>query len=701
MPGVNRWNAALRAIRGGLVALAMLGIGACSTGSGYGDDAPDTNWAFHGNDRAETRFSPLTQINADNVGDLGLAWTLDLPDENSLQATPLAVDGVLYFSGGLSKVYAVDAVSGKMLWSYDPKVGEVAPSKMRVIFSVNRGVAYWQGMVYVATKDGRMVALDARTGKPVWIKPFLRPQDGAASTGAPRVLDGKVMIGNSGAEMGARGYVTAMDARTGDIAWRFFTVPGNPAVDKDETTQLAAKTWSGEWWKYGGGGTVWSGITYDDELGQVYIGTGNGAPYNQDFRCKDGEDNLFLSSVVALDANTGKYKWHYQYNPCEVWDWKATSDMVLATLKLEGKPRKVLMQAPSNGFFYVIDRTTGKLISAEKMGKANWAERIDLKTGRPVELPGIRYTAAEGRVMYPGAYGAHNWQPSSYDSKTGLIYMPYMQLGMKYTKTDAADMTDRKGQLTTRLGVAIEGHLDPKDPMDARGSLLAIDPVTQKMKWRYDHDTMWNAGLVSTAGDLVFQGTSTGQFMAFDARSGRKLWTFDAKLGIVAPPITFAKGGKQYVTILVGPGGTTGEGTLPEFARAGFKYGVHPRRVLTFVLGGRARLPATPKPGLDSDMPELPPAKLTEAQVMAGAAIYHRDCYFCHGIGAASTGGAPDLRHSLIALNQEALGILLRTGPLAERGMPRFDDVKDEEVTSLYQYIRSEADKIAKKPKGG
>lgn len=674
-----------------LVSAALLLLVSCSHGGGYQATPADADWAWHGNDRGEQRYSELSQINADNVGQLGLVWALDLPGENALEATPIEAGGILYFSGGLSKVYAADAVSGKLLWSYDPEVGKTAPAQIRTIFSVNRGVAYWDGKVYVATKDGRMVALDAKTGKPVWIKPFLRPGDGSVSTGAPRILDGKVIIGNSGAEMAVRGYVTALDAKTGDLLWRFFTVPGNPAVDKDETTQRAAKTWTGEWWKYGGGGTPWSGITYDPELKQVYIGTGNGAPYNPDFRCKNGEDNLYLSSVVALDADTGKYKWHVQYNPCEVWDWKATADIVLATLTIDGKPRKVLMQAPSNGFFYVIDRETGKLISAEAYGKQNWAERVDLKTGRPVEKPGIRYKDKPA-VIYPGAYGAHNWQPTSFNPKTGLVYIPYMQGGLTYARGDGKDVTDRPGQHTTRLGTVMSGPGRITDPMDYRGSLIALDPVTQKIRWRVDHETMWNSGLVSTAGDLVFQGANTGKLRAFDARNGKTLWSFDAGLGIVAPPITYAIGGKQYVSVLVGPGGSTGEGTLPEFVEQGWKYGLQPRRLLTFSIGGKAKLPATPAREVNVEIPVVPGFVPDKAAIARGGSLYERNCYFCHGMGANASGGAPDLRGSDVAADPASFAQVLHEGVLAANGMPRFADFSAGDLRDLYQYIRSEAE---------
>lgn len=690
--GSPKWSAArlLLSAVGLCVGAALVGCSESGEESGRNYQAvPDTDWIVHGSNSEETRFSRLAQISTSNVGSLGLAWSLDLPEENALEATPLAIRGVLYFSGGFGKVYAVRARDGKLLWSYDPKVGEYAPSRIRVNFSVNRGVAYFEGRILNATKDGRMIALDARNGRPIWSTQFLRPNDGAISTGAPRIMGDKVIIGNSGAEMSVRGYVTALDARTGKILWRFFTVPGNPAIDRDETTRIAAKTWAGQWWKYGGGGTPWSGITYDEKKQLVYVGTGNGGPWNQEYRCPNNEDNLFLSSVVALDANTGAYKWHYQYNPCEIWDWKATSDIVLARLKIEGRTRDVLMQAPSNGFFYVIDRDNGKLISAEKLGKVNWADRIDLETGRPVENPEARY-GYKPAIVYPSAYGAHGWQPTSYNPLTGLIYIPYMQYGMRISRNDGSDLHDSSNVQTTRIGANVEGYLDPKDPMDGRGSLIAWDPVKRSARWRVDYPTGWNTGTTTTAGNLVFQGTNAGTFYAYDARDGRRLWAFDARLGIIAPPITYAVGGKQYVSILVGPGGTTGENTLPEFAQ-GWKYRAQPRRILTFVLNGKARLPDTPPPDKSVLSLERPAMALDPGRVGRGMSLYHRACYSCHGAGAASSGGAPDLRESGIASDDSAFAQLLRSGALVEFGMPKFDDLSDPQINDLYQYIASEA----------
>ena len=670
--------------------------------------AAEGDWPGHGGDAKEQRFSPLTEINASTVGRLGLAWSLDLPGEASLSATPLAVDGVVYFSGTMGAVYAVDGQSGRQLWKYDPHTSRVKPREARMIFAVHRGVAYREGMVYVALKDGRMVALEAKTGKPVWTSPFLIEGQPATSSGAPRVFKDKIIIGNSGADQGTRGYVTTLDAKTGRMLWRFFTVPGNPSIEdgaaSDSIMPVIRKTWSGEWWKYGGGGTVWNGITYDEELNQVYIGVGNGGPWAGKYRSDGTKDNLFLASVVAVNADTGEYRWHYQYNPFEVWDWKATSDMILADLKIDGTQRKVLMQAPSNGFFYVIDRETGKVLSAEKIGKVNWAERIDLKTGRPVELPGIRYEQKPA-VIYPGFWGAHNWQASAYSPVTGLIYIPYIQFGSVYKSSDLAEaaMVADPALVRWRIGIDVQGHVDPNDPMDGRGSLLAWDPVTQKLRWRVDYPFLWNGGAMVTAGNLVFQGISTGKLAAYQADSGQERWSFDAKLGIIAPPISYTAGGRQHIAVLVG-WGADGAAAVAGMSQ-GWKYGLQPRRILAFALDSRKALPPTPPPDFSVKALDDPSLELDAERVARGELVYslwgRGGCGSCHGDRMDAMGLAPDLRESPIAIDRKALAELLRGDSMVERNMPKFDDLSDEDVEDLYHYIRAMARAVKAGSKAG
>lgn len=672
-----------------LVLFASLALAGCKSGS---SGPLNDDWAMHGHDAAEQRFSPMTQIDEDSIDRLGLAWSLDLPDEVSLEATPLAVNGKLFFTGGYGNVYGVDAVTGKMDWVYNHNAMEAAPENAARMFGVNRGAAYWDGKVYAASRDGVMVALDARTGKPLWTTKFAYPGSKATSTGAPRVMDGKVIIGSSGGDYGARGFVTAMDGRTGKVLWRFFVTPASAADGEGKDTpadKIAAATWSGDWWTLGGGGggSPYSGITYDPQLKQVYIGTGNGSPWNCHMRSKDGDDNLFLASVVALDADTGEYKWHYQYNPRECWDWKATSEMILTDMKVGDQTRKVLMQAPSNGFFYVIDRQTGKLLSADAYAKQNWAERIDLKTGKPVERPGIRFE--NGPItLYPGPLGAHNWQPSSYSPQTGLVYMPYIQAGITYAADPQAleMLKTAAGKIRYHQGAGMMTAIDPKDPMDDRGSLIAWDPVKKNIRWRVDYPTQSTTGTVVTAGGVVFHATLQGHLYAYDAATGKRLWSFDTKVGIVAPPITFGFKGKQYVSILTGPGGTPGEGGYPSLQQ-GWKYGLHPRRLLTFALDGKAVLPDTPAPDFKVASLDKPDLQLDPVKVEYGARLYHTSCSACHGGEVIGGGAAPDLRESSAAFDPVTLQQVVTGGALISRGMPKLD-FTSAELNDIYQYIR-------------
>ena len=666
-------------------AAAALLLAGCSRTSSVQLEAgvgAETNWTAPGGGVDEAGYSRLTQITPDNVGRLGLAWSLDLPDEVTLQATPLAVDGVLYFSGGTAKVYAVDGATGKLLWTFDPQTWKRRKDKYG--FGANRGVAYEDGRVFVAEVDGRVDALGAKTGKLLWASDAI--PDGYPfnnSSGAPRAFKGKVIIGSGGADSGGRGMVTALDARTGKFLWRFFTAPGSPEQNKgDPAMEAAAKTWRGEYWKTGTGGTVWNAMTFDPELNRVYVGAGNAGPYDPERRSPGGGDNLYTASIVALDADTGKYVWHYQENPRDGWDYKSTPNIVMATLKLDGKPRKVLLHAPTNGFFYVLDRETGKFISAGATTLINWAKGIDPKTGRPIENPNIRYETGATDI-WPGTAGGHNWQAMSYSPKTGLVYIPVQQQGTRFTR-NAAEHTDDAYNI---MGLVILPIHD-RYPGDGKGKLVAWDPAAQKEAWSVQHDHLWNGGVLSTAGGLVFQGTADGGFNAHRATNGDRLWNFNAGLGVMAAPMSYSVNGKQYVSVLVGWGGIVA--SMSPVMDVGWKYGAQPRRLLTFALDGKATLPPSPPRDMKVHALDDPNLKIDEADVATGRALSIA-CAMCHGVGFRAAGApAPDLRESAAALELASFTQVVREGRM-ERGMPGFKDLSDARIRQLHAYLRARA----------
>jgi quinohemoprotein ethanol dehydrogenase len=639
----------------------------------------DAEWRAINGDTAETGFSRLNQITADNAGRLGLAWSLDLPGEASLEASPIMVDGLVYFTGAYSTVYAVRAVTGELVWKFEPKTWQHNPMKMNFGFGANRGAAYADGKIFSAAQDGRLFALDAKTGRMIWSVETTDPKDGRTITGAPRVFNGKVIIGQGGADFGMRGYVTAYDQATGQQVWRFYVVPGSPEQNKgDPVMEAAAKTWSGDFWKTnGGGGGPWDNITFDAELNRIYIGTANAYDYDPEKRSPGGGDNLYTASIVALDANTGKYVWHYQINPRDSWDFDCTQQMTLATLTIDGKRRKVLMQAPKNGFFYVLDRETGKVVSAGQIGKQTWAKGIDLKTGRPIEKPNIRYENGPV-IIYPSGVGAHGWMRMAYSPATGLVYVPTMQLGGRYFRGEPADDEVSVG------GLVIGNH---KEPGDGTGKLVAWDPVTQMARWSVPNPTVWNGGVVATAGNVVFQGTADGWFTAYDARDGKQLWRAQAGMGIIGSPMTYSINGKQYVSILAGYGGTAG---MYHEMNVGWKY-TGPRRLLTFTLDGKAAMPTSPAPTLQVNALDNPEEKLDPAAIAGGKAIFMA-CAACHGKQTVSAGGpAPDLRESPIPLDPDAFFQVVHEGALMERGMPRFAFFDRPKIEAIRQYIRSQA----------
>ncbi len=646
----------------------------------------EVEWRSYGNDHTEQRFSPIDQVNRSNVGELGLDWALSVPDAVSLNSTPLMIDGVLYFSADRAIVHAVDARSGKLIWSYDPQSWKHAPRGIGVSFNTNRGIAHSEGSIFVGTADGRLVSLDARTGRVKWATRTFGREERKAITGAPRAFDGKVFIGNGGAEFGTRGFVSAYDAADGELLWRFYTVPGDPSLGfENDAMAKAAKTWHGDWWKVFGGGTVWNGLTYDPELDLLYVGVGNGDPWDHDLRSQGKGDNLYLCSIVALKADTGEYVWHYQVNPGEQWDYKATMDMILADLPMGGTTRKVLMQAPSNGFFYVLDRATGELLGAEKYERATWAERIDLKTGRPVETPGIRMEPGEETLIYPGPYGAHNWQAMSFNPGTGLAYIPTIRYPAIYSKNTAYEQ--REGFFVIGMNTV---YATP-EPGDGKGGLVAWDPVKGEARWRIQYDSIWNGGTLTTSGGIVFQGTADGNFLAVDASSGEELWRFDVQRGVTAAPISYTLDGRQHIVLPVGWGGQSAFGP-PAFRAHRIPYKGEDVRLLSFSLDGKASLPPPPARPTEIQTANTGDEPIDEALAVKGFNIYHQaSCAVCHGGEAISVGAAaPDLRESPYMANYPAFRAVVVEGALLPRSMPMFDDLTETEVRAVWEYVRQQ-----------
>jgi quinohemoprotein ethanol dehydrogenase len=649
------------------------------------DHTDGKDWAAYGGTYGEQHYSPLTQINDKNVKHLGLAWSMDLPPGNT-STVPIAVDGVLYFVSGLSVLRAVDATTGKLLWTHDPEVAQKTGHRM---MKGARGLAYWNGKLYIGTADGRLIAVDAKTGKEVWSAKTIADNDLRYISAAPRVFNGKVIVGNGGGETTPeRGYVTAYDAETGKQLWRFYTVPGNPADGfENDAMAVAAKTWAGEWWKYGGGGEVWNSITYDADQDLIFIGTGNGAPWNYRVRSLGQGDNLFLCSIVALDAKTGAYRWHYQINPAESWDYNAAMDIEMADLKIDGKLRKVVMTAPKNGFFYVIDRTNGKLISAEPIAtKITWAKKIDVATGRPVEVPEARYPNKTKFEMWPGPLGAHSWQPMSYNRKTGLVYIPLNEAGAIYQDFGVTQAT------WTRVpnganDVAAYADTTLKDPLQYTSALLAWNPATQKAAWKVPTPMATNSGTVSTAGNVVFQGEVTGDLKAYAADTGKLLWSFPAQAGITSAPITYEANGRQYVSLLVGIATTAA--LVSSQMGLSVDYYTQARRVLTFALGGKATLP--PSKPYTFVAAEDPDFKQDDALAKRGAEPFGRFCIWCHGLNAKAGGSAPDLRASAVPQSAEAFANVVHDGALLDHGMPKFEFFTQDQLEAIRQYLRTQA----------
>jgi PQQ-dependent dehydrogenase (methanol/ethanol family) len=648
---------------------------------------PD-QWMIYNGDYREHRFSGLDQINADNVDELGLAWSAALPTNINIEGSPLYVDGVIYMPLPWSKVQAFDAATGELLWFYDPEV----PGEWNVNICCGmdlRGLAAWEGKIILGTLDGRLVALDAATGEPVWETISTPRGEPYGITGAARIGDGKVFIGSTGGEFGVRGYLDAYDADTGERLWRFWTVPGNPADGfEDAAQEMAAATWKTPgWWELGGGGPVWDAITYDPETNLVMFGTGNGSPWNAEHRDPAGGDNLFLASIVAVDADTGEYRWHYQQAPWETWDYDAGQQLMLLDIEVEGAMRHVVVQASKNGIFYVLDAATGEFLDAAPFTPVNWVSGWE-EDGRPIIVPGARYDVTDRAWnQAPGPAGAHAWQGMAYSPDTGLVYIPTQETYGVF----AQDPNYQKNPGGFNLGVAFGGGgaqvANPDTPSGTLARLVAWDPVAMEEVWTTEQwparggGVQMSGGALATAGDIVFQGnTPNDEFVAYNATNGERLWTFNAKTSVMASPITFMVDGVQHVAIAAG-----GQ------AQGGY-YAPNGARLLVFKSGGTASVPDVPA---YEQPPYVEVAQFATPETVAhGAELFSNNCSLCHGQGGAARSTFPDLRRSGALTDQALFDTIVLEGVLAQNGMASFTgrlSSSDTEAVRAYLIGQAEA----------
>ena len=657
------------------------------------------SWLTYGGDYKEQRHSRLAKITKNNVADLGVAWTFDLSTGRGVESTPIVHDGVMYVTSAWSIVHALDAVTGEEIWTYDPEVaGEDAIKGCCDV--VNRGVAIYDGKVYLGVFDGRLEALDAKTGKLVWSKVTVDQSQPYTITMAPLIVKGRVIIGNSGGELGVRGYVSAYHAKTGELDWRFYTVP-NPkkqadgAVSDDVMAELVNDTWgdTGGWVTDGGGGTAWDAIVFDEENDQIIVGVGNGSPWNAKIRDPESKgDNLFLSSILALDADTGAYKWHFQTTPRDQWDFTATQSIILADLPLgeDGADRQVVMQAPKNGFFYVLDAKTGEFLSGNNFVPMNWATGLD-ENGRPIEADFARVTDGEPQAIFPGPLGAHNWHPMAYSPQEKLAYIPAQLIPQLFQDIQIERDPDAYWNLGYNLAAGIPPEF-PAGTLDAfrggnQGWLVAWDPIKQEARWTVQHDGPWNGGILSLGTGIVVQGQREGDVVAYDAANGDKLWSQNVKAGALSGLSTYEVDGEQYMTI------TTGWGTAWALS-AGYGYNspVPPQvgRVVTFKIGGTGEIP-DPMASAVERAPKGEPFGSPE-QVLNGLAQYSENCLVCHGPLAVSSGVLPDLRWSYATADKNEWSDIVWNGALSENGMVSFkDQITPEAMEDIRAYVMSQS----------
>jgi len=651
------------------------------------ESATGENWFLKGGNFHGDHFSPLTQVNDENVADLGLAWATDLPIPDGISATPIVVDGVIYLSGAFSVVYAIDAEDGHIIWSFDPDVQQAFADDPNMSWParVNRGVAVWGGLVLATTADCRLIGIDAATGRQRWSQQTCDTQLGYAITDSPYVGGGKVFVGNAGSESGEknRGYVSAYDVHSGERIWRFFIVPSDkPEENTSVAMKMAAATWSGDALaKFGGGGSNWNEMTYDPESNLLFFGTAGALPYLHSERSPAGRDNLFTSSVLAVNADTGEYVWHYQTVPQDSWEYNATMNIVLADLSIGDEDRKTLLIAPKNGFQYVLDRLTGELLSAEKYAKVNWATHINLETGRPVYDPEGEYwnRTDEGTVtVWPNMWGSHSWQPMAWHPGHQLLYIPVLDIPSIVSPRENGGFDD-----TMDLFTEVDGQ--PFSP----GKLLAWDPVRQTARWTVERPLPFNGGVLATAGNLVFQGDALGRFGAYAADSGEEKWSLATGSGITAAPVSYAIDGQQYVLIPIGSGGGI-QFVYPQLGAGDHSEG--PTRLLAFSLDGGGEFPALER--AVRALPEQPQLAASTEQVEDGKYLYADNCGGCHGKSASARfgGSVPDLRYSSAETHATWNGIVLG-GARRANGMPSFA-MEVEQSEAIRNYVLSLSEQI-------
>jgi PQQ-dependent dehydrogenase (methanol/ethanol family) len=667
---------------GTLVTLAMAAIaslvGANSLMAADGGGG-NSEWRLYGNGADAQFYSTLKQVNDKNVGKLGLAWYVDLPTKAGLIGNPLIADGVVYQGGAIGRMYANDVRTGKQLWTFDAKVnfeGGTIATSMGALWT--RGIALWEDKLYMATGDCRMVAVDRKTGQKAWDVVSCDKSDNYMQAGAPHVGGGKVFIGNSCIDGGGRrGFVTAFDAQTGKIKWRWYTVPGDPAKGykpENKAMEVAAKTWGKEWKPTNGCGAVWDAITYDEKLNLVYLGVGGANPWNPEDRGEGATDELYASSIVALNADTGEYVWHYKLDPNDGWNFEPMNTVV-ADLPIKGKMRRVVMNAPKNGFLYVLDAKTGKFLSANHFVPVNWASRIDPTTGRPVYLPeGRWWEKPEGAVLSPGPLGAHNVYPMAYSPDTRLVYIPAMSVP-----------TFMKQDRTMLVGGSYWDLYYQDEKLKAYGSLVAWDPLTQKERWSVRQQLPLNGGVLTTAGNLVFQGEGTGYFKAYRADTGELLWSYNISGTALAAASTVEIDGEQLIIVPSGNGGSSGTAlTTVKYATCELCRG--PAKLLAFKLGGTATLPppVPPAPFVQPTVAKLPAELADEGKVEYA----RQSCETCHGMELLNAGSIPaDLRRSQVVPKLEVFDTVVRAGAYRSLGMPLFDYLTDHQLQAIQAYI--------------